>query len=864
MPARRLDFAAISFVTFVLALACAADPALAQAPIAGWGYNGDGGLGDGSFVDRHLATSSTGIADAVDISGGYDFSAAVRTDGTVWCWGRGDEGQMGNGLLVSQGSPVAVTGLTDALKVAVGRAHVLALQSDGSVWAWGSNAHGQLGDGTLVDRLTPVPVNGLPPDVVAVACGRSHSFAVTAMGELWAWGSNGSGELGDGTTTGQPLPILIPGLPVIRAVDGGEHGGQAHSIALGADGSVWTWGANDEGQLGDGTTTDNPTPTQVAGIGTAVGVAAGLAQCLALIDDGTVMAWGDNLYGQLGDGTFNDSALPVTVLNESGTGPLTGITAVAAGTHSMGLRADGTIRAWGYNYYGEIGDGTTDDRPLPVAVACLTGVTRISAADYHSLALGTNTCSVDADRVSCWGYNGDGGLGDGSFIDQDQPVQSLGMTNVIDISGGYDFSAVVRADGTVWCWGRNDEGQLGNGSTMDAGEPTKVPGLAGIVQVAAGHDHALALAADGTVWAWGQNDFGQLGDGSGLDQLTPVTVTSLPADIVSVACGRTHSFAITAMGELWAWGNNSSGELGDGTTVSQPLPILITGLPVIRSVDGGEHFGLGHSIALGADGSVWTWGANDEGQLGDGTTMDNPTPTQVAGVAAAVGVSAGLTQCYALLADGTVMSWGDNFYGQLGDGTFVDSPVPVFVLDESGAAPLDDIVSVSAGTHGLALKSDGTVRAWGYNFYGELGDDTTIDRPLPIVVTCLSDVTKIAAADYHSMALGANACAAVSAVENPVAGGGVGVRLLALSWHGSAGAEVEFALAHDTDATLDVFDVLGRRVVRMAEGRFNAGTHRVRWDGRPTAGGAVASGMYFVRLATPEGSEAGRLLILPR
>ena len=199
----------------------------------------------------------------------------------------------------------------------------------------------------------------------------------------------------------------------------------------------------------------------------------------------------------------------------------------------------------------------------------------------------------------------------------------------------------------------------------------------------------------------------------------------------------------------------------------------------------------------------------------------------------------------------------------MGDGTFIDSPVPGFVLDESGMAPLGGITAISAGTHGLALKGDGTLRAWGYNFYGELGDGTNTDRALPVVVGCMVGVTRIAAADYHSMALGANSCTLVSGVsDRPQPRHGV--RLGALRGIGSAGADLEFEIEHDSDVSLSVFDVMGRQVARVVDSRVAAGTHRVRWGGRNEAGARIPAGIYFVRLATPDGIASGRLTMLGR
>lgn len=844
----------LAFVFFIAA------PAGAQDPVSSWGYNGNGGLGDGSLLDRSLPVTAPGVPDVIALAGGYDFSVAVRSNGTVWTWGAGSSGALGNGTTMDAPDPVTVSGLSGVVRVAAGLGHVLALKSNGSVWAWGANDFGQLGDGSGLDRLTPVIVSGLPADVVTIACGRTFSFALTAGGDLWAWGNNANGQLGDGTTVAQDTPILIAGAPALVAIDGGEYFGRGHAVALAADGSVWTWGANDSGQLGDGTIVDRHTPAAVPGLDPAVAVAAGLGFNLAVLADGTVAAWGSNTYGQLGNGTNADAHSPVLVKSENGLGILGGITAVSAGVHSLALRADGTLRAWGYNYYGELGDGTTDYRNLPVASECMTGVARIAAADYHSLATGTNACAAVSERLSCWGYGGNGGLGDNTLLDQSRPVHAQDLTNVQYIAGGADFSVAVRSDGTVWTWGLNTYGQIGNGTTTDAPIPVEVTGPTGVVKVAAGFSHTLALESDGTVWAWGANDVGQLGDGTGLDQLSPVVVSGLPADVVTIACGRSFSFALTAGGDLWGWGRNSVGQLGDGTTTDQLSPIFIASPPPLLDIEGGEWFGRGHTVALAFDGSVWTWGANDVGQLGDGTLDDRLTPAAISGLGPAVDIAAGLDFGLALLADGTVAAWGGNFYGQLGDGTNVDALSPVSVKSENGLGILGGITAVSAGVHSLALHADGRIRAWGYNFYGQLGDGTMDDRNLPVVIDCLTDVVRIAAADYHSMALGVNNCAPVSGVAELPARP-KGVRLNAARWIPSSGADLDFELDRAAEAVLEIFTVQGQRLAGIADDRYEAGRHRVHWDGRTAEGGRPATGIYFVRLIADGEKDSRRLII---
>jgi alpha-tubulin suppressor-like RCC1 family protein len=303
----------------------------------------------------------------------------VRSDGTVWAWGDNYYGDLGNGTTATPSStPVQVPGLTGVVQVAAGASDSLALRSDGTVWAWGYNFHGQLGDGSTTDRTTPVQVAGLT-EVTQIAAGDYHSLAVRSDGTVVAWGNNAQGELGDGTTTNRTTPVAVSGLTNVTQIAGGWQ----HSVALRSDGTVAAWGANNYGQLGDGTTTNSTTPVQVAGLTTVTQIAAGTTgdHTLAVRSDGTVAAWGANNSGQLGDGTTTNRTTPVTV---SGLSDVTRVS--AGGAHSVAVRSDGTV-AWGANYYGQLGDGTTINRTTPVIVPGAGAVTHVAAGSAHTMAI---------------------------------------------------------------------------------------------------------------------------------------------------------------------------------------------------------------------------------------------------------------------------------------------------------------------------------------------------------------------------------------------------------------------------------------------------------------------------------------------
>lgn len=344
----------------------------------------------------------------------------------------------------------------------------LIMESDGSVWGWGANFNGQLGNGTTNNTFIPTRVVGpggagyLGP-VAAIMGGEMHNFALKPDGTVWCWGNNSFGQLGNATSVSSDTPVQVAGLASVKSLGGRGY----HSMAVKTNGTVWAWGRNDHGQLGNGTINTNipsgtNVPVQVAGLTNPVSLSGGGFLSLALMPDTTVRAWGQNGDGECGDGTTQDRSNPVRTL------VLTNIIAISGGWfHALALKADGTVWAWGQNTKGEIGDGTTQNRYIPVQVSNLTSVVSVSAGDKNSMAR--------------------------------------------------------KSDGTVWKWGWNDVGELGIGSTDTVAHPLpiQVPGLTNVVLSAARDYHNIAVKRDGTVWVWGDNRSGCCGNGSGTNVLSP-------------------------------------------------------------------------------------------------------------------------------------------------------------------------------------------------------------------------------------------------------------------------------------------------------------------------------------------------------
>ncbi|MGW5420105.1 RCC1 domain-containing protein [Streptomyces sp. NPDC003943] len=420
---------------------------------------------------------------------------------------------------------------------------------------------------------------------------------------------------------------------------GGRFGGGpdvARDIRTGPPGTALAWGSNGLGQLGDGSTVGTSTvPGRVCGnapctvpLDKVVQVAAGDGHSIALLEDGSVVGWGNNANGQLGDGTTTTRTTPVHVCAFGETAPctrfLTGVVSVAVGdVHSFALLTDGTVLAWGSGVGGRLGDGTTTDRPTPVRVCdvgttapCtqfLSRVTSLATGYQHAIAARSDG------SVATWGFNGNGQLGDGTTLARATPVQ-IELSDVVSVAAGEFHSVASRTDGTVYSWGAG--GLLGIGDNDQHASPVRVCAvgqtapcsvfLTGVKSVAAGETHSLAARADGTVVSWGGNGYGQLGDGTTTFRNIPVQVCA-PGNcaarltgVTAVAAGITgyHSLALRSDGSVRAWGDNANGQLGDGTTTNGLTPVRVCALgqtaPCTRFLEGATSIGAGfeHSIAV--------------------------------------------------------------------------------------------------------------------------------------------------------------------------------------------------------------------------------------------------------------------------
>ena len=368
------------------------------------------------------------------------------------------------------------------------------------------------------------------------------------------------------------------------------------------------------------------------------------------------------------------------------------------GEHTCGLTTGGGVKCWGRNNYGQLGNGTTTDSATPVDVAGLTsGVIAIEAGAYH-------TCAITNSGVLCWGENSQGQLGDGTTTNRTAPVFVSGLANsTLAVSAGYYHTCALTASGGVKCWGDNANGQIGDGTTTDRLTPVNVSGLtSGVSAIAIGgflaEGFSCALLASGGMQCWGYNGQGQLGDGTLNSSATPVDVSGLTSGVALISAGGAHTCALTTSGGVKCWGNNYSGQVGDGTSETRETPTNVSGLAsgVSSVIAGGEH-----TCALTSNGGAKCWGLNSYGQLGDGTTTSSSTPVSVSGLTdGTTAVMTGMSyhSCARTLSDG-LKCWGLNLYGQLGDGTELPaSTTPVTLSAATGTYAYD-------ATHKHAVSS---------------------------------------------------------------------------------------------------------------------------------------------------------------
>ena len=386
---------------------------------------------------------------------------------------------------------------------------------------------------------------------------------------------------------------------------------------------------------------------------------------------------------------------------------------------------------------------------MPLDTNLASNFSQISSGNTHTCAL-----TKSGGRVKCWGVGSSGQLGSNGTSNQTKPINvhksssdSTSLIGVTSLSSGGSHTCALTDRGGVKCWGYNGNGELGNKSTSNQKAPVDVhtsssdsTSLSGVASISAGDAHTCALTSGGGVKCWGSGNSGQLGNGSTNNATTPVAVTGLTTGVTAISAGGSHTCALTTSGGVKCWGSNSNGQLGNSTTTNSTTPVDVTGLASgVKAV----NVGISHTCALTTGGGVKCWGYGDSGRLGNGTTTDSNAPVNVTGLTSGVSAISGYNHTCALTTGGGVKCWGPNNDGQLGNGTTTDSNAPVNVTGLTSG-----ISQVSAGgKHTCALSTNGSTKCWGTNSYGELGRVKKANKvvPMPIFVGTTSTPTFVLA-----------------------------------------------------------------------------------------------------------------------
>ena len=523
-------------------------------------------------------------------------------------------------------------------------------------------------------------------------------------------------------TTSEQVTFTVVATLAIPLIRSSLAAGEEHALAIYEDGTVWAWGDNTFGQLGDGSTIERHTRVQVGGLHEVVSVATHAYSSLALRADGTVWSWGAGWgEGGLGNGTADDSSVPVQVRVDATT-PLRDVIAIAAGFfHNLALKADGTVWAWGANWDYQLGDPSGQDSYYAAQIfgsdgQPLTNIVDIACGGYHGMALTRDG------KIWVWGYNGEGELGIGSSDWAiSQPRMITGLPNMSALSAGDEHSVVLDNDGNVWAWGKNWDGEVGNGQvSFSQSSPVKIAGLDHVTEVAAADVHSLCLKSDGTVWTWGLNNAGQLGIASQIDRsLVPVKVADI-SGVLKIAGGGEQSFAITADGAIWAWGDNFRGPLGNGTTHDAFAPSKVRDFVF---ADDPDHDGLTtwREVVLGSNpGAFSTIGDS----ISDGWKADYRLSLSDVTLASRDLTNKGLTvlQDYQLGTDPTKFSTvGDN----IADGWKLKFALDLLDVDLANRDPTGKGLTVrqdyQLGTDPTRVSTigDGIPDAWKVAYHGD-------------------------------------------------------------------------------------------------------------------------------------------------
>jgi len=711
-----------------------------------WGNNSFGQLGTSNQTNYSSPVQIGTTNYWNNIACGYYHTVAIQSPGTLWAWGLNTYGQIGLNTSTNYSSPVQIGTASNWTSIATGQYHTLAIQSPGTLWAWGLNSYGQLGTSNQTNYSSPVQI-GLSNNWIQVSAGGAFTIAIKSPGTLWAWGLNSYGQLGTSNQTNysSPVQLNIPGTWTSVVC------GYNFTLAQQNTGTLWVWGGNSYGQNGQAPGTVIFSPTQIGFTGSVINTIAAGYQFGAAVQSGILSTWGANSYGQLGQVATGKSSVISPVYNSV---LQSNWTSVSAGYQfAVAIQSPGTLWAWGLNGNNQLGNNSNQNMLTPVQIGVASTWTAVSCGFTHVIAQQANG------TIWSWGQNNYGQAGTSNTTTPTTPVQIGSLSNTwSSIACGYYSSGGVTSPGTVWMWGLNSYGQLGQNNQTNYSSPVQIGFLSTITvtqnnwsQVAANNQYNVAIQSTGTLYSWGANNQGQLGLNTS-NQNNYAAQIGTSSLWTAISCGYAHTVALQTPGNLWLWGYNAYGQLGNATTTNTSSPVQI--LNILPNWATLTSSGLG-ILGLQSNGTLWAWGPNSYGQLGNNSNSNSSTPTQIGNSSlwTRISGSANLSNSFvlAIQTPGTLWAWGDNNFGQLGNNSTGASYSPIQI----GA--VSTWIKISAGQYfAAAIQSNGTLWTWGSNSYGQLGISNQTNYSSPVQVGVNSNWAQISCGYASTMAIQSN------------------------------------------------------------------------------------------------------------
>ncbi|GIE76932.1 hypothetical protein Aph02nite_28820 [Actinoplanes philippinensis] len=657
------------------------------------------------------AAPAAGAAIWSDVAAGSYHTCAIRDDRSAWCWGSNDDGELGDGTTVGRTRPVRVDGGGAWASVSPGYDHTCGIRTDGTLWCWGGNSSGQLGTGAEGSGHTTPARVGTGTTWVSVHAGDTHTCAIRADGGLWCWGGNVNGQLGDGTMQNRPAPVRVGTGADWTAVTAGEI-----TCGLRTGGALWCWGKVTQNG-------NRPSPARV-GATSWRSVSGSFSHVCAVDAGGALWCWGKYPGG---------SVVPVPFR----IGTAASWSTVSAGDgHDCALTAGGAMSCWGGNYYGELGDGTRSDASGPTPVNTDLTWTKIAAGRDHTCALTTTG------GLWCWGYNNGGQLGDGTTGDATYSLTALrvgGDTPWSSVDAGEKHTCALRTDDTLWCWGDDSDGALGDGPGVTRAGPVPVAGGGTWRTFDAGGSDTCGIRSDSTLWCWGENL------GGSRRAFTPHRIGDA-AGWAGVSVDGGHACAVRTDATLWCWGV-FVGSIVDTTDAASDEPVRAR--TDLRERWAEVATGNDHACALSIERRLWCWGGNAYGQLGT-TRPDSPVRLSDGATTATPALirSEANTTC-AIDTEKGLWCWGENAHGRPADGS---PPTGTGTTARIGDAK--DWLAVSANYyHVCGVRAGGSLWCWGAGGNGQLGDGGLTNRTEPAEVTAGGPWLSVSAGAAHTCAL---------------------------------------------------------------------------------------------------------------